>query len=244
MFDVGEQLRINGPFVAMILAAFVAEAFAVSRAGSSELDRARVEAAVPWVLAAAVVAGRLVFVAREPAVYLERPVDLLIIRSGIDFYGALAGAALVVAWRFPGVRWPALALLALTMLAAVAAQRAGCVLGNHCHGAATDGPLGVPFPGLDGRRYPSQPLEAALAGLLLWALVHAAGRLGPMRIAGLALLGYGVIRFVVEFTRVRVEEVGGLSESQVRAIGLSTVGVVIVISALVRGQVPAGDRRA
>jgi len=139
LFDVGEQLRINGPLVAMILAAFVAEAFAVSRADSSGLDRARVEAAVPWVLAAAVVAGRLVFVAREPAVYLERPVDLLIIRSGIDFYGALAGAALVVAWRFPGVRWPALALLALAMLAAVTAQRAGCVLGNHCHGAATDG---------------------------------------------------------------------------------------------------------
>jgi len=65
-----------------------------------------------------------------------------------------------------------------------------------------------------------------------------------MRIAGLALLGYGVIRFVVECTRVRVEEVGGLSESQVRAIAMVAVGAVVLLCALVRGQVPAGDRRA
>lgn len=244
MFDVGEQLRINGPLFAMIIAAFVGEAFAVTRAGSLGLDRSRVEAAVPWVLGAGVVAGRLAFVAREPDVYLQRPVDVLVIRSGIDFYGALAGAALASAWRFPGARWPALALLALTMLAAVAAQRAGCVIGNHCHGAATDSPFGVLFPGLDGRRYPSQPLEALLAGLLLWALARGTVMRRPMQVVAFTLAAYGLIRFAVDFTRVRIEVFAGLSASQVGATVMIALGVVILLVRARRSPVEAGGRES
>ena len=84
------------------------------------------------------------------------------------------------------------------------AGRIGNFINGELWGRATDLPWAMIFPGVDSLpRHPSQLYEAFLEGLVLFLILWLFSRkprpLGA--VSGLFLMGYGVLRFVVEFTR-------------------------------------------
>ncbi len=247
-FDIGEQLRINGGLLAMLLGYLAAEWYAGRRAPAHGISHDAVASAATWALVAALVSGRLVAVLRHPGVFVDQPVDILLIRAGINLLGALAGAAIAVAVavhaRRSGVSiLAALDLLALAALAGIATRRAGCVINNACYGKLTGGPLGVLFPGLDQPRYPSEPLEAILVLLLFAALVGlppVRGRPGLVFAAFLA--GYGLARFMVDFTRVAITTAGPVSADQAASLAMAVVGLALAL-ALARAPARAAATR-
>ena len=106
-------------------------------------------------------------------------------------------------------------------------------------------PHTVPYPMLDPARHPSQLYEAALEGVLLFALLAYAfwrtrARYYPGRLVGLFLVGYGIARFTVEFFRepdrqlVAFAEATGLHMGQWLCVPMIAGGVYLVMTSTKR----------
>ena len=157
--------------------------------------------------------------------------QLLFAREGITFYGGLIGAILacLVAARVHAIPTNAL-FNCLAMAAAIgqALGRIGCFLVGDDYGRPTDGPFGIAFPQgapptLDAV-HPTQLYESAwlfaVTGFL-WARRNHSPRLWAEY---LMLAGIG--RFAVEFLRVNPRVMLGLSEAQLIAVTMFTVGAL------------------
>jgi phosphatidylglycerol:prolipoprotein diacylglycerol transferase len=100
--------------------------------------------------------------------------------------------------------------------------------------ASVDLPWGMVFPGAgDAPRHPSQLYQLLLEGLLLFVLLWWYARSGPARgrVAAAFLVGYGVLRFAVEFFREPDAHLGlldlGLSMGQWLCVPMVLAGVVL-----------------
>lgn len=134
-----------------------------------------------------VVGGRLGYVLfYGEGYYLAHPLEILVLSNGgMSFHGGLIGAMLsaLVSSRLTGV--PVLTLLDLGTVAApigLFLGRCANFVNGELWGAVTDAPWGVTFGGAAGMlpRHPSQLYEAALEGLVLFAVLFALSRLaGP-----------------------------------------------------------------
>ena len=132
--------------------------------GSNFLD----DVTVP--LLVGLVAGRLVTLALDDPNSIGSLSDMLVIRSGVEFWPGVAAAAGVVAWqanradRSPLERLAALAPLALV---GYAAYEAACVFRDGCLGPVS--PVGLRPPGLQTTMLPVGLLMAAatLAGAVI-----------------------------------------------------------------------------
>jgi len=84
------------------------------------------------------------------------------------------------------------------------AGRIGNFINAELWGRPTDVPWAMIFPNIDSQpRHPSQLYEFALEGLVLFGLLWwFSSRPRPTAaVSGLFLLGYGILRFAVEYTR-------------------------------------------
>ena len=114
------------------------------------------------------------------------------------------------------------------------AGRLGNFINAELWGRATDGPWAMIFPNVDRiPRHPSQLYEFALEGvalfLVLWFFSAKPRPRGA--VSGLFLIGYGVFRFIVEFTREPDSFLGllafGFSMGQWLSIPMVAVGVAM-----------------
>ncbi len=93
-------------------------------------------------------------------------------------------------------------------------------------------------------RHPSQLYEIAGEGVLLFILVwwYARKPRPEGAVSGVFLIGYGIARFVVEFTREPDDFLGllalGLSMGQWLSIPMIVAGIVIVMRAYRRAALP------
>jgi phosphatidylglycerol:prolipoprotein diacylglycerol transferase len=157
-----------------------------------------------------------------PGAFLSEPWRLLTIwEGGMSFHGGLAGVAVAV-WLF--CRSHKLNLLAVADMLAVVAPiglffgRMANFINGELWGKVTDVPWAMVFcnkyivaahggcPAGEVPRHPSQLYEAALEGLVLFALLQLCLRRfklheRPGLLTGLFFTGYGVFRFLVEFFR-------------------------------------------
>lgn len=195
---------------------------------------------VGWLIAGVVIGGRAgwwIFYHRGGAVepWYE---PFAIWHGGMSFYGGLAGVAVVL------LVWARVKRAAFWNLADAAALVAplGLFFGRIANfvnaelvGRPSDLPWAVVFPGDNVARHPSQLYEAVLEGMLLlsilWA-VRAWRRPSEGRLAALFLIGYGAIRFAVEFTRQPDEQVGfvafaWLTMGQLLSLILLLAGVTV-----------------
>jgi len=141
---------------------------------------------------------------------------------GMSFHGGLAGVVAAV-WLF--CRRTKLAMLPIADLACAFAPiglffgRLANFVNGELWGRVTDSPLGMVFcsryfPAIYGNacpgglqpRYPSQLFEAALEGVMLFAILQLGLRVWhwhrrPGLLAAVFFAGYGLFRFVVEFFR-------------------------------------------
>ena len=146
-----------------------------------------------------------------PGDFLTDPLRIVAAwEGGMSFHGGLLGVVIAV-WLFS--RRHKLSFLSLADLACVFAPiglffgRIANFVNGELWGRVTDVPWAMVFPrGGPLPRHPSQLYEAALEGLLLFALLQIALRVfrlheRPGLIAGLFFLGYGTVRFISEFFR-------------------------------------------
>jgi phosphatidylglycerol:prolipoprotein diacylglycerol transferase len=193
-----------------------------------------------------ILGGRLGYVLfYKPEYYFAHPGEILQLwQGGMSFHGGLIGVllAMVVFSRKRGKRWlDVMDFVAPMCPLGLAAGRLGNFINGELWGRATDVPWAMIFPNVDNvPRHPSQLYELGLEGLLLFAVLWTyALRPRPMgAVSGLFLLGYGIARFVVEFTREPDSFLGllagGLSMGQWLSLPMIALGAGMMLWAYAR----------
>lgn len=206
-----------------------------------------------WAILAVILGGRLGFVLfYQPGYYLANPSAIYKIwEGGMAFHGGLAGVALamVIFARRRQIR-----LLGMTDIVSAAAPiglflgRVANFINGELYGRVTDVPWAVIFRHAGPEpRHPSQLYEAALEGILLFAVL-AWLIYGPVRslrrpglTTGVFVGGYGLARMLVENFRQPDEYIGeqgflllNTTWGQWLSVPLVAGGAYLVIRALRR----------
>jgi phosphatidylglycerol:prolipoprotein diacylglycerol transferase len=170
--------------------------------------------------------------------YLQHPLEIIAIwHGGMSFHGGLIGALLAGILfcrrrRLP--YWEVADTVTVTAPIALCLGRIGNFINGELFGRATEVPWAMVFPsGGPIPRHPSQLYEAALEGLLLfiilWKLKDREFR--PGTLVSVFLVGYGVIRFILEFFRQPDPQIGlfwnFLSMGQVLCLAMFITGFVL-----------------
>ncbi len=192
-----------------------------------------------FVLAAVVggiVGSRLFYVIGHWSYYSKHAGEILKINmDGLVFYGGLfLGLALVIlVGRWRKVRfWTIMDLAGLCVPLALAIGRIGCLLKGCCYGKPTGLPWGITYPassGIVGARHPTQIyeliLDLALFAFLWWKRDDFARDGTEFWIFA---LGYGGIRFAMEFFREHSTANAGLA-FQIMSLAMMVVAAVVLL---------------
>jgi len=175
--------------------------------------------------------------------FLARPWELLYLwQGGMSFHGGLLGV-LVALWlcaRKTGQPFLVISdSIAPLIPLGLAAGRMGNFINGELWGRSTDLPWGMVFPQAgDGlARHPSQLYEMGLEGLALFAMLWwFSRRPRPAgQVSALFLTGYGVLRFLVEYTREPDRFLGvlsgGMTMGQWLSLPMVLAGVVLAMRA-------------
>jgi phosphatidylglycerol:prolipoprotein diacylglycerol transferase len=191
-----------------------------------------------------VVGGRLGYVLfYQPSHYLHEPLKIFYLwEGGMSFHGGLIGVMLVMWWF--GHRRGASFLTVGDFVApliplGLGMGRLGNFINGELWGRPTDVPWAMVFPGSrDGvPRHPSQLYELGLEGvalfLILWWFARKPRPTG--QVSAVFLIGYGLFRFLVEFTREPDDFLGllagGLSMGQWLSLPMIVAGILIYVIA-------------
>ncbi len=200
------------------------------------------------IVLSAIVGSKLLLLVTEPGGYLARPSRLLSLQfwqaAGV-FYGGLAGAvagSALYAWRhadFPFWRFTDSAAPAIALGQSIG--RLGCFSAGCCWGQPADLPWAIAFTSEYAHRnvgvplhvplHPVQLYESAAALLLCLGLIFVHRRRQFVgQVFCLYLLGYAILRFIMEFYRGDLDRgvvLGGLlSTSQFISLLLVPVALV------------------
>jgi phosphatidylglycerol:prolipoprotein diacylglycerol transferase len=114
--------------------------------------------------------------------------------------------------------------------------RIGCFCAGCCYGAETTSPLGMTFPGMDHKVWPTNLWEAIFLILLSLVLLFLALKKDCVYNFPIYMMAYGVWRFVIEYFRGdhRGDFIPGLTPSQFWALLLFIGGVVYLVLLLLK----------
>jgi phosphatidylglycerol:prolipoprotein diacylglycerol transferase len=187
-----------------------------------------------------VVGGRLGYILfYKFADYLREPLHIFYVwEGGMSFHGGFLGVLVAILWftRTRHKTWLAgTDFVAPLCPLGLGAGRIGNFINAELWGRPTDVPWAMIFPNVDNTpRHPSQLYEFALEGLVLFALLwwFSAKPRPAGAVSGLFLLGYGVVRFGVEFTREPDGFLGllslGLSMGQWLSLPMALAGIALI----------------
>lgn len=203
----------------------------------------QVDDALFYIVLGVILGGRLGYVLfYKPGHYLFHPLEILYVwEGGMSFHGGFIGVmvAMILFARATGKPWFALMdFVAPLVTPGLAAGRLGNFINGELVGRVTDVPWGMIFPQVDNLpRHPSQLYEFALEGvalfILLWWFSSKPRPKGA--VSALFLIGYGVARFAVEFTRQPDDFLRdlalntGLSMGQWLSAPMIVAGVVLMV---------------
>jgi phosphatidylglycerol:prolipoprotein diacylglycerol transferase len=198
-----------------------------------------------------ILGGRLGYVLfYRPDYYLANPAEILQIwDGGMSFHGGAIGtgfAMLYLAWRNKLSALRVHDYIVCVVPIGLFLGRLANFVNGELWGRTTDVAWAVVFPeGGPLGRHPSQLYEAALEGLLLFAVLNLMfwktdARYQPGKLLGTFLLGYGLSRFVVEFFRQPdrgLEHLSwGLTMGQTLTLPMILVGLYFILTAQGRRQ--------
>jgi len=233
-----------GPITIYTYGVALALAFAVSMMLTTCASRARLKGIVLldeaalldwgcWVMAGGVLGGRLWYVLLNWEAYRAQPLEVVALwHGGLVWYGGLAGGLLAQA-LFVARRKLSFLRVTDQVIPAVALGHAmgrlGCFANGCCYGLPTAAWWGVRFPGHPTAVVPTQLLESlglvALA-VTLWMAQRPATLARPGRVFGLYLVGYGLLRAVIENWRGDQPAIwSGLTLAQLISLGLVLLGL-------------------
>jgi phosphatidylglycerol:prolipoprotein diacylglycerol transferase len=173
--------------------------------------------------------------------YLHNPLDIFKVwEGGMSFHGGLIGvicAMLIFAMRRGFSFWQVADFVAPLVPTGLAAGRLGNFINGELWGRPTTVAWGMVFPQAGDAlpRHPSQLYEVLGEGVLLFLLVWIFARKPrPLAaVSGVFLIGYGVARFCVEFTREPDDFLGlltfGLSMGQWLSLPMVLFGIGVLV---------------
>ncbi|HLX22931.1 MAG TPA: prolipoprotein diacylglyceryl transferase [Usitatibacter sp.] len=201
-----------------------------------------------------ILGGRLGYVLfYKPEFYFQNPFEMVKIwTGGMSFHGGFIGVLVGVAvyCRLHRLRWlSTMDFIAPLTPIGLAAGRLGNFINGELPGRPTDLPWGMWFPQTDPdriARHPSQLYQFGGEGLLLFAILwlYSSKPRPAGAVSGAFLVGYGTLRFLVEFTRQPDDFLGllalGLSMGQWLSLPMIVIGIAMMLWAY-RGE--TGPRR-
>ena len=178
---------------------------------ASPITRDEIEDFLVWAAIGIVAGGRLGYVLFYNApYYAANPLQAFAIwDGGMSFHGGALGTivAMVLFARARGFTpYSLLDVVAISSCIGLFLVRCTNFINSELYGRATDVAWAVNFPGVEEARHPSQLYEAALEGVVLFAVlcvaVYAFKMLRrPGFVGGAWVFGYGASRIFVEFFR-------------------------------------------
>ena len=168
--------------------------------------------------------------------YIENPLHIFAIwQGGMSFHGGLIGVV-ISAWLFTRAKnfdfFTLTDMLVLTAPIGIGLGRIGNFINGELYGRVTDVPWAMTFPeGGPLPRHPSQLYEAALEGLVLFAILwffrDKFSRSGIL--SSLFLILYGIFRFFIEFFREPDPQIGYV-------LGILTMGQILCLIMIFSGS--------
>ncbi len=189
--------------------------------------------------------------------YAAAPGEIFAVwRGGMSFHGGMLGfmVALFLYARRKQRRFLAVTdLLVPVVPIGLFFGRLANFVNQELWGAPTSLPWGVLFthPAAGGvPRHPSQIYEALLEGVLLYGVLEwSRRRRSPLGVlSALFLVGYGCIRFAIEFVREPDAQLGYLAAGwvtmgQILSLPMIVIGLAMLVAARQAGRTPSVDRR-
>lgn len=219
------------------------------------------DAWIAYLVTGMLVGARLVYaVFYEPGHYLGDPLELVRLwHGGLSFHGAVLGMTIACA-VFARVRrvsfWEVTDTLALAGTPGLFFGRLGNFINGELYGRPSTVPWSMVFPSdpLQVPRHPSQLYEAIGEGLLLFLLLRTLERRAvtggwyrPGLLGAAFLIGYGVIRALLEFTRQPDAQLGFVlgpfSMGQLLSATMIAAGLGLLALAVRREAMPRDDFR-
>jgi phosphatidylglycerol:prolipoprotein diacylglycerol transferase len=156
-----------------------------------------------------VLGGRLGYVLfYKPGYYFSHALEIPAVwQGGMSFHGGFLGVLLAMLYiaRKYRIRWLVLTdFIAPLIPPALAAGRIGNFINGELWGRVTGVPWGMVFRGAGPLpRHPSQLYQFALEGVLLFIILwlYSARPRPTGAVSAMFLIGYGVLRFTVEYFR-------------------------------------------
>jgi phosphatidylglycerol---prolipoprotein diacylglyceryl transferase len=177
--------------------------------------------------------------------YLQHPLEIFYVwQGGMSFHGGFLGVifAMLLFARHHKKHWFAVTdFVAPLTPPGLMFGRIGNFINQELPGRETAVPWGMQFPAVDNLvRHPSQLYQAAGEGLLLfiilWIFTSKPRALGAA--SGVFLIGYGIFRFLAEFTREPDDFLGLLalnfSMGQWLSLPMIAGGIVMLVFAMRR----------
>jgi phosphatidylglycerol---prolipoprotein diacylglyceryl transferase len=215
------------------------------------------DALVGYLVVGMLLGARLVYaIVYEPDHYRDDPLEFFRLwHGGLSFHGAVIGMALACL-VFARVRrvpfWELADTLALAGTPGLFFGRLGNFINGELYGRPSDVPWAMVFPAdpLQLPRHPSQLYEAVAEGVILFLVLRtlerwsvARGRYRPGLLAGAFLIGYGVLRILLEFTREPDAQLGlvlgPFSMGQVLSAAMVAGGAVVLTAVSAPRQNPS-----
>lgn len=188
------------------------------------IKRSDVEKLISWATVGIIAGGRMAYVVfYEPATYLADPLSIFALwRGGMSFHGGAAGVGIATFFfcRKHGLNWlRVLDLIAMCAPIGLMLGRVANFINGELWGRPTTLPWGIIFPGGGPlARHPSQLYEALLEGpilfLSIWMVYRfSSARQRPGVLTGSFMLGYGLLRFLIEFVREPDEQLTAFAQA-------------------------------
>lgn len=190
-----------------------------------------------WAVMGGILGGRLLYVVLNWEMYRLEPSEIVALwHGGLIWYGGLAGGVLGTAiylrtHHHPFLRGMDQVIPFIPLGHAIG--RIGCFLNGCCYGKPTTAWFGVQFPGHPGPVVPTQLIESAglvVLFAILWTLQTPARLRRPGMLFGCYLIGYAMIRGIVEFWRADQPLVwSGVTLHQLISAVLFVVGMSLLV---------------
>lgn len=254
IFQIGNfKLQYYGlMYVVAFFITYFMVLYRIKREDRFEISTEQVQSLTTWMMLGVILGGRLGYVLfYHPAYYLKHPLEIILpfnFSNGFNFTGITGmsfhgGLACVTLFTWLYARKHKISFHDITDLYVPVIPlgytfgRLGNFINGELYGRVTDASFGMYFP-LDPEsalRHPSQLYEAFFEGIFLFGILWILRKKIPIRGAMLALylIGYGMVRFFIEFVREPDSHLGYvflfLSMGQILCMAMILAGILFYV---------------